>query len=205
MKTSLCALLLFFVAAAAHASSKYAGDYFGISYSDGNPVAGVNITVNDDGTISGKGAYVDLTDITVSGRVKESGKVKIIETSNGQRLKYKATFTANGKKFKAHLSTGNVFKGKKVSSGFTEAGIYSASDDQGDEGIFILQNNGSFYGILYDEDDDIISVEGTASSSGFFGEDDDGVTFAGKFNGNVISGTYSYEGETLGSFDGYKY
>ena len=78
----------------------------------------------------------------------------------------------------------------------------------GDDGIFILQNDEKFYGILYDDDDDTISVDGAASSTGFSGEDEDGVTFTGKFNGTAISGTYSYDdgvGEATGTFQGQKY
>ena len=205
MKTIFAALLLLFVAVSANASSKYAGKYFGISYSGSDPVAGVNITVASDGTISGKGAYVDLTDITISGKVNGVGKVKIKEFSGGTRMKYIARFDTDGQTFTAYLSTGNTFKGEKVSGSFTQAGIYTASADDGDEGIFILQNDHSFYGVLYDPDDDVISVEGTASSTGFSGEDDDGVTFTGEISGTTISGTYSEDGEILGEFQGYKY
>ena len=199
------AFLLLFVAATAHASSKYIGKYFGISYSNGDPIAGVNITVASDGTISGKGAYLDLTDITISGKVNGAGKVKIKEFSGGSHSKYTAKLDDAGQTFTAYLSTGNVFKGTKVSSSFPQAGIYYAQDDQDDEGIFLLQNDHDFYGVLYDDDDDVISVDGTASSSGFSGEDSEDVTFTGKFEGSDISGTYSYEGETIGDFQGYKY
>ena len=205
MKTLLSTILLLFVAITASASSIYTGDYFGIAYSNGEPVAGVDIEVFADGSITGHGAYFDFTDIKITGKVNGSGKIKIKEVSAKLHRKYTARIDGTTGSFTALLSTGNVFKGTKVSSNFRQAGIYYATADDGEDGIFILQNDHDFYGVIYDSEDEALSVEGTASATGFSGEDEDGVTFAGHFHGTSILGSYSYEGETLGSFHGYKY
>ena len=103
---------------AARASSKYAGDYYAIA-TDDDPlkgsklVAGINLTVHDDGSLTGRGAYTDLTPVTVTGKVKESGEVTLVQTSDGHKTTEKAQFDKNGKTFSFALPNGFYVIGKR--------------------------------------------------------------------------------------------
>jgi hypothetical protein len=181
----------------AHASSKYAGEYYAIS-KDYNPlktgpkiVAGMNITVHENGSVTGKGASLDFTPITVTGKVKDSGEMTLVETSDGHRTKEEPWFSTGGKEFFLALPNGFVIGGEKISKKFPEAGVYHVAAETGEEAIFFLRRDGSVHGIVFDASGGLFDVDGEATTEGFSAMSDDGATFEGKFDGTEVSGAYS--------------
>jgi hypothetical protein len=199
MKPLVVVLLTLLLGTLAHASSKYAGKYYAISR-DYNPlntgptiVAGVNITVRDDGSLTGKGADIDFRPIILTGEVKDSGEVILIETNDGHRTTETAHFETDGTEFFLALPSGFTVTGEKISSKLPQAGVYHASIEDREDVIFFVHRNGSVNGIFFNADGRIVDVDGEATTEGFSARSDNGATFTARFHGEEISGAFSPE------------
>ena len=116
----LCALG---VAADASAQSRYAGKYVAFVTQDDSRVAGVNVTIASDGTITGRGTYLDFTEIDLTGTVDAAGDVAITETDGyNDPFAFTAVFKANAKKFTAPLAPGSAFKAFRLTRQFSAGG-----------------------------------------------------------------------------------
>ena len=191
--TALCTLLL---CSLSHAASKYTGNYYATS-SDNNPlrsgpklVAGVNITVHDDGSLTGRGAYSDLAPITISGKVTDAGQLFLEQIGDAHKTTYTAQFEPDGRGFTLALPNGFSVAGVKIPPDFPEAGVYHVTTDAGQEAIFFLRRDHSVYGIVFNASGDFFAVEGHATTIGFSATSADGASFDGQVDGTHISGGY---------------
>jgi hypothetical protein len=206
---SICAVFL--TSTLAHASSKYAGEYYAVGqYSSAqHPAAvlmtGANIKVAGDGSLTGHGIYLDLTPVAFSGHVKDSGEVVLIWHVDGHQSKVDANFDSKGKTFFFALPNGYFVTGKKIPSTFPVAGVYHATTTLGERAILFVLRNGSVNGIIYHAGQRVDDVHGQATAEGFEAASSTGVTFNGKFDGAAISGAFSNGAESNGSFSGAKY
>jgi hypothetical protein len=190
---------LLLLATSAQAASKYAGNYYAIA-TDDNPLhsgpklaAGVNLTVHDDGSLTGRGAFIDFTPIDVTGRVKESGEVILVQTSAGHQITYNAQFAENGDEFTCYLPSGFYLVGEKIAADFPEAGVYHAKTEAGEEAIFFMRRDASVYGIVFNARGDLVDVAGEATRTGFNASAATGPSFDGQFHGTHINGGFDPE------------
>jgi hypothetical protein len=214
MKKLAFLLSIFLVNTLAHAAtSQYAGRYYALAESNGSDgqqlVAGFNIDVADDGSLTGSGVYTDFTPLTVTGKVKPTGKVVLYTVAEGHQTRYTTDFNPNGKQFTVAITTQTTITAKKVVASFPEAGIYHSKTNLGKEAVFFVAKTGTVRGIFNSSDSGIVNLTGktTNGNEQFNASSDAGITFYGKFNGAKIKGTFinveaSYGG---GTFSGARY
>ena len=206
MKSLFALCWAFLFVSGAHAVD-YTGQYVGFSYHGDRIVAGINFTVYADGSVLGRGTYLDFTEINLTGSVSGSGLVSITETDQGSDpYRYNAQFTPNGKKFVARFNNGDVTRAKRLSGDLPQAGVYYFRDDSGEDGILLINRGGVVYGVVYVDYEDSIDINGTASIEGFNATDDDGVNYVAGFeNYTRFTGTYDGGNNFYGNIVGSRY
>ena len=189
MKFLLGALCLLFAGTVAHASP-YAGNYYLVLYDEYDQQdGGLNLTVRNDGSFTAQGLSLFDGALAAHGSVKDSGTIIFKERYDGTPYKHKGHFKAGGQTFTIATANDDLY-GAKISAGFPQAGVYKIEMDEGDEGIFVVYNDGGVYAHLngtgggYD-------VEGKVSGTRFSGATANGqVGFSGTIEGGTITGTY---------------
>ena len=207
MKILLLSLLCVLgITADASAQARYAGKYVAFVLQDDSRVAGVNITIANDGAITGRGTYLDFTEINLTGTVDAAGNVAITEVDGrNDPFSFTATFKANAQKFTARFAPGSAFKAFRLTGGFQQGGVYYIQDDIGEEGVILLDRSGNLLGIIYDFYGDGFYLNGSADAAGFSALSDDDVDYEATFNADDIDGTYDGGRHFQGSFNGSKY
>ncbi len=209
MKPFLLALswALLCVVSGARADNKYAGQFVGFAYHGDRVVAGINFTVAEDGSVLGRGTYLDFTEINLTGSVSSTGLLTINETDQGSDpYSYDAQFTPNAKKFVARFNNGDVTRAKRVSGNLPQAGVYYLRDDDGEDGVLLINRAGVVFGVIYVSYYDSINLNGSADSQVLNATDDDGVVYAASFNDiSSFSGTYDGGDDFFGNIVGSKY
>lgn len=208
MKSLLSLLFLLVAAASAEAASRYANSYVGFIYQYGDLVAGVNVTIDGDGAVTGRGTYLDFTEINLAGTVSDAGTLSLVEADGDGRndaFSFTAHFTPNGKKFVARTGNGYVFRAKKISGNFPQAGTYYLHDDAGEDAVVLMNRNGLVYGVIYGYDGDTYELDGTANANGFDATAEDGVDYSADFDGDDFFGSYDDGAYFYGDFEGSRY
>jgi hypothetical protein len=202
--------------ATARPDSPYEGKYLVVwkSYSPSSPgaelEAGADVTIARDGTLTGRGAYFDQTTITLTGKVRDSGEVAVVENDEGHiatfilRLTYTAFFDGQ-RRFSTLFPDGRVITGVRLNRGVAAAGIYYAQTDRGDDAYILVERGGTVRAVVYDFDDNKIVLSGAVTGDTFEVSSPNGDKLSGRFAGQKISGRY-LDGEGAGSsFDGARY
>ena len=204
MKTLVVLFSVVLAAAQVHADSKFAGDYYTVlkTYFSTTPAGSlsgaVNITVASDGSISGQGVFVDHKPVSVTGMVKDDGKVILHEGSS----RYTGTFMSSGRQFMIVFPELTI-TGGKLAHKFPEAGVYHAKTSSQEELTLFVNRNHSVQGIVFGSTS--TKIEGTATPAGFSAQSEDGAIFKGVFDAAAISGTFTTAAGRTGSLSGAKY
>ena len=205
-KPILFAAFVFLSATSLQATPYLTGKYLGLLYDNDELYGAINITINGDGTVTGRGTDFDLYDINLTGAVDSTGEITLVETDDGDQFDYAGDFKPNRKKFSAVLDNdGDYIQGLRLASSFPEAGVYFVELDRGNVGFFLVNKDATVDGIIYDDADDEDDFAGTATTSGFTGTTGEGLKFEAVFTASHVSGTYDDGDGAEGSFSGSKY
>ena len=205
-KPILFAAFVFLSATTLDAATYLTGNYLGLLYENDELSGAINLTVNGDGTVTGKGTDFDLFDINVTGAVNSAGEITLVETDDGDQSEYTGSFKPNLKKFAAVLDDeGDYIQGRRLASSFPVAGVYFVELDRGNVGFFLVNKDATVDGILYDNGGNADDFVGTATNDGFGGTTGEGLAIEAEFEGSHISGTYDDGNGVEGAFSGSKY
>ncbi len=206
LKPILFAAFVFLSATPLHAASYLTGKYLGVLFQNGELYGAINLTINGDGTVTGKGTDFDLFDINVTGAVSSTGGVTLVETDDGDQAEYTGSFKPSRKKFAAVLDNyGDFIQGRRLAGDFPVAGVYFVELDRGDVGFLLVNKDGTVDGIIYDDDNNADNFVGTATNGGIDGTTGEGLGIEVTFDGSHLSGTYDDGEGAEGSLSGSKY
>jgi hypothetical protein len=194
-------ICLFLCAASVQASSPYAGQYLVVwkAYRPTSPdaklEAGADVTITDDGTLTGRGTSFGDAFITLTGKVRDSGEAAITETDAGRIATYVivSRYTAHfdGRdRFSVEYPDGQVIIGVRIDREKSAAGFYHAQTGSDDQAYIFVERRGAVRAVVFNAGNARTELSGKVTGDSFQAASPGGAELAGRFVGQKISGRY---------------